>query len=203
MLTPRSILRHIQQGRSQALLRALAANDAPLCPPAMVEALSGSSAAATALGLRRLVELSRQIDSETQSVLDDVLARQREDGSVESDLLATAAAVGAWSTILEEPWSWPAEAMERVRGAREGACRWLARQWESGSGEEWAVRWAWILLLLVGDEAFGQALPVRRLAARIEQFRDRMDPDARMVLDLALAGPSANVNWAESPLAAA
>ena len=146
----------------------------------------------------------------------------------EADPVATAACAAAWAVILDEPWAWAGELIERVRDARDATyqslAQWLAEDGfhstshssrpapvtfrEGGDPATNQVRgralvWAWVLMLLGGDEAFRQVVPVNDLAAWLDAHRDLLDTEGRMVLDLALAGRKSAGSWGDSPLVAA
>lgn len=203
MLTPRSIEKQIiqglERGRFHALLRALAANDAPICPPQILNALGRSPSAGLALGLRRLAQLSRIVSEQSIELAQALLRRQQPDGSFEADPLPTAAALAAWHAIDDEPWAWPDELHEQIEHARQRAYRWLAAQ-QHDSGpfltsptdrpapvdfRGRALASAWILMLLADDESFHRHIDANALETWLTSHNNLLDHHGQMTLAVA------------------
>jgi len=199
MLTARSIHRYFRQSRFQALLEALAANDAPICPDAVRRRLKRTAAGPTALGLRRLLELSRGPSAEANEMAKALLERQGPEGAVEHDLLVTAAATAAWGAMLNDGWRGHPGSGGKMEAAQRLALKWLAtRQQDEGlfdpglpSDETDAGQrhipalTAWIFMLLGDDPAFRKTIKLHEFLIWSDAHTRSLDDETRALLRIA------------------
>jgi hypothetical protein len=183
MLSVPLIQRHFEHGRHEHLLEAVAANGLSLPLPLRVR-LSQLPAAAVALGLRRLVELTYGPTQLSRTMLDWLMQRQQSDGGFDQDVLATAAAAAALGRVCRDH---PASATPEVRNAHERAVACVAAcQGDDGlmnptphagdtdaahADEQRMLATLFVLYILGEDELF-------RASTRYAQAMDHFEQDA-------------------------
>ena len=190
MLSINLIERHFQARRFEPLLAGLAANGTVLPLPLQARLLQ-SEVAPAALALRRLIELTYEPIPLARQMTRLIVTAQHDDGSIEHDPLATAAAVAALGRVIADQ---PAVADEAVCIARQHALAALAAmQNETGlfnspddrTEQDRALTGAFILYLLVGDDQFRQAVRFADLMTWYEQHRDRLDDATNQLWEIA------------------
>jgi hypothetical protein len=209
MLSVHLIDRYFRSGRNEQLLAGVLANglEAPLPLRAR---LGQSRAAAVALGLRRVLELTYGPTALSLDMMQALLADQGEDGSFDGDPVVTAAAVAALGRLLEQqsaPWQSPVGDTQDLTSARDRALAALAGMQATsmtGSDDECpAFRGtddrhcrdvsqtaAFILVLLANDAAFRAAVRFADLMSWFDEHRESLDTDTQRLWRLARAGLS-------------
>lgn len=195
MLSVNMLQRFLDAGDYTRIVRAIAGNGVAI--PLPLQARLAYPAAATALGLRRLVELTYGPTGLSRSALSILLHLQRPDGSFagscERDPLATAAAASAFSAVLDHHG--PAAGPE-VEPARDRALDALAAmQDERGlflgpddrTWQDQALTSAFVLSLLAGDERFCAAVRVADALTWFDDNERRLEPATEELIALAKA----------------
>ena len=176
MLSPATIARYVTSRRTDQLLEAIIANGQYLPIVIKVWLSEVGHTPALALGLKRVVELSRRptpaCDMLTQAMLD----AQASDGSFDNDPLATALAASAFFHLRHDRHVNDANVID----AHERALAWLARkQYLNGEGMFYdniamdlprqALFAAYILQLLARDPKARQLLALDELLHSLTQ----------------------------------
>jgi hypothetical protein len=153
-------------------------------------------AAAVAMALRRVIDLTYGPTGLSRDLVSHLLKAQQPDGSYGYDPLATAAVASALGRLIAEQ---SAAAGEEARTARERALAPLAAmQGEAGlfrgsdlgvdrTEQERAQCTAFILFLLAGDEGFQQAVRFADLLNWFEQRQDSLEDETRRLWLMARA----------------
>lgn len=196
MLSANLIDRHFRAGRIDAVIDALSDNGLEL-PVALRVRLSQSEAAALALGLRRVVELTYGPTPLSRALAQALLRHQAADGGFDGDPIATAAAAAALAALLAEH--------RQVEGTAEGEAYAAAHAravaalagMQGGDGlftcaadrtlQDRALSSAFILTLLGRDELFLGSVRSAELQGWLEQRQGRLEPDTERMWRLARA----------------
>ncbi len=178
MLSINLIERLFESKRYDRLLESVAENGMGL-PLVLRVRLSQSDTSAIALALRRLVDLTYGPTALAQRMANALIARQRPDGSFDSDPLVTATAIAALHqfTSSQADNAGPAEqtlarAMASLAAAQcnDG----LFNSPSDRSDEDRALTAAFILFLLADDEAFRLSVCIADLLGWFEQHHDQL-----------------------------
>jgi hypothetical protein len=186
MLSINFIERLFATQRFDQLLDAIAANGMAL-PLSLRVRLAQSPVAATALGLKRVVELTYRPTSLSRDMTADLLARQRPDGSfcaddadTEPDPIHTAAVAAALGVLIaDHRIDDPA-----VIAARDRAVAALAMMQDDRglfpcrvdrSEQDQALAAAFVCYLLASDDTFRRSVRVFDLLDYLDQHEARLD----------------------------
>jgi hypothetical protein len=193
MLSLHQIQSLFRSGRRDQLVTALTVNGLPLPMPLQIK-LAGSPAAAIALGLRRLSELTYGPTPVGRAMLQALLARQQEDGSFDGDALATAAALAAINQLERDQHGIIAPKL--LSDIRDHAMDWLASQQQADgliassadrSDEDRALSSAFILFMLDRDELFRSTIRYADLLDWFECDQRQLAPEVARLWQLAQA----------------
>lgn len=193
MLSLHQIQSLFRSGRRDQLVTALTVNGLPLPMPLQIK-LAGSPAAAIALGLRRLSELTYGPTPVGRAMLQALLARQQEDGSFDGDALATAAALAAINQLERDQHGIIAPKL--LSDIRDHAMDWLAGQQQADgliagsadrSDEDRALSSAFVLFMLDRDELFRSTIRYADLLDWFECDQRQLAPEVARLWQLAQA----------------
>ena len=145
--------------------------------------LANAPAAAVALGLRRVLELTAGPTAAAHALLLQLLAMQLPDGSFDRDPIATAAAATAIETAIAQKAVSPAD-HAALRDARCHALAALAGMQDAAgllhgpldrTGDDRALTTAFTLWLSTGDEGVRSAVRLADLLTWLESNQHRLD----------------------------
>lgn len=191
MLSVSLLQRYFDAGQFDRMVKGLVANGSPL--PLPLQARLSHAAPATAMALRRLVELTYGSTGLSRQMTTVLLALQRPGGSFagddEADPIATAAVAAALGAVLREHGE-----DERVRSAYERAVLALAGM-QDGRGlfagpadrslQDRALTSAFALSLLADDEGFRASVRFADLESWFESNQRRLEPSTAGLYRLA------------------
>lgn len=193
MLSPASIARYVTARRIGQLLEAVIANGQYL--PVMIKVWFSQvgQTPALALGLKRVVELSRRPTPAAAMLTETLLGAQAEDGSFDHDPAATAVAASALFHLLHDHHAHDSQ----VASAHERAIAWLMSM-QSADGlfydapgfdqTQKLVFSAYILQLLVRDTLARTQLSLEDLLDTLSHQAHGSDRDTQSFLRIAQAG---------------
>jgi len=204
MLSVNLIGKFIRASQYDQLLGCLSANGLDL-PMGLRVRLSQSPAAAIALGLRRLVELTYAPTDSSRRLTEQLLSLQDEDGLFENDPLATACAAAALRRLVADHYAGPevGQAHERAIGA-------LARMQHLNGCEagfpspldrredDRALVAAFMLYLLTDDPLFRNSVRLGDMFGWFERREQDLDDATLRFFDLARGRGGAPVNIRET-----
>jgi|GEM_PF-5496510 len=190
MLTPTMIARLIASDRPGQLLDAIISNGQYL-PRSVHAHLLHSPVSLLALGLKRVVELSRGPHPARDQLTRDLLDAQLEDGSFDADPLATAYAVAALASLMQDRQGASPEvcqahdrAVEALAAMQDG--QGLFGDSEIRQGDRMRAS-ACVLHLLSRDALACDRLNLTHLLDVLERQPSSMDRDTQSYLRIARA----------------